>query len=328
MKRILFLVFLSCLWVSAMTQNQVIQKDTIVVAGDGTGDYRNLQEVFDRIRAFRPDPTVVFIKKGTYREKLVLHSWLQNVTLMGEDRDQTVLTWDDHANINNLGTFRSYTLLIQGDLITVENLTVENNAPQKGQAVALHTEGDKLIFRNCRLLGNQDTFFAGRKGARQYFENCYIEGTTDFIFGPSTCWFEACTVHCKRNSFITAASTPSDEAYGFIFNHCKITVDDSVDKMYLGRPWRPYGMTLFMNCELPKEITPEGWQNWGNPQNEKTARYMEYNNTGVGANTANRVKWVKILTSQEAAAYTLDQVMKGCDGWNPATLTKKNPNNK
>jgi pectinesterase len=319
MKKIILLICITCcILFQATAQNQIIQKDTIIVARDGTGDFRNIQEAFDRIRGFRPDPTVVIIKKGVYKEKLILHSWLNDVKLIGEDRDQTIITWDDHANINSMGTFRSYTLLIQGNQITFENLTVENNAAQMGQAVAVHVEGDKVIFRNCRLLGNQDTLFAaGRIGTRQYFENCHIEGTTDFIFGPSTCWFEACTIHCKKNSYITAASTPQDQTYGYIFNRCRITTANGVDKVYLGRPWRPYGMTLFMNCELPKGIVPEGWHNWGKVENEKTARYMEYNNSGSGAETAKRVSWGRILTAKQAEEYTLANVMKGSDGWMP-----------
>ena len=317
MKRFLILGCLTCLFFSVKAQNTIIQKDTIIVARDGTGDFRNLADAFDQIRGFRPDPTVVIIKKGVYKEKLIVHSWLQDVRLIGEDRDQTIITWDDHARINNMGTFRSYTLLVQGNRITFENLTVENNAAQLGQAVAVHMEGDRIIFRNCRLLGNQDTLYGGRSASRQYFVNCYIEGTTDYIFGPSTIWFEACTVHCKKNSYITAASTPEDQDYGYIFNRCKITLADGVNKMYLGRPWRPYGMTLFMNCELPQGITPEGWHNWGKEENEKTARYMEFNNSGPGAATQKRVKWAKILTKSQAEPYTLANVMKGCDGWLP-----------
>ena len=317
MKRVFVVGLLACLFFQAVAQNQIIQKDTIIVARDGTGDFRNIQDAFDQIRAFRPDPTVVFIKKGVYKEKLVLHSWLQDITLIGEDCDHTVITWDDHANINKMGTFRTYTLRIQGNRITFENLTIENNAAQMGQAVAVHAEGDKLIFRNCRILGNQDTIYAGSSGSRQYFVDCYIEGTTDFIFGPSTCWFENCIIHCKRNSYITAASTPEEQEYGYIFNHCKITLADGIDRVYLGRPWRPYGMTLFMNCEMPQGITPEGWHNWSRADNEKTARYMEYNNSGQGANISKRVTWAKILTKQQAEKYTLANVMKGCDGWLP-----------
>ncbi|MDR2916587.1 MAG: pectin esterase [Tannerella sp.] len=298
-------------------QNQIINKDTIVVARDGTGDFRNVQDAIYSIRAFRPEYTVVFIKNGMYKEKLILPTWVNDVTFIGEDKDNTIITWDDHANINDMGTSRSYTFLIQGNGITFENLTIENAAAPLGQAVAAHIEGDRIVFRNCRFLGNQDTIFTGRENCRQYFENCYIEGTTDFIFGPSVCWFENCTIYCKRDSYITAASTPQNQPYGYIFNKCRIVLAEDVTKMYLGRPWRQYAMTLFMNCELPEGIIPQGWHNWGKEENEKTARYMEYNNSGTGAATTQRVGWNKILTTKEAREYTIENVMKGCDGWSP-----------
>ena len=219
-----------------------------------------------------------------------------------------------------MGTFKTYTFLLSGNDVILENLTIENSSEELGQGVALHIEGDRIILRNCRLLGHQDTLYAGRDGARQYFEDCYIEGTTDFIFGPSTAWFEGCTIHCKKNSYITAANTPQNIKYGYIFNNCHITVADGITSVYLGRPWRAYAMTLFMNCNLPKEIKPEGWDNWRNPDNERTARYMEYNNKGEGASVNHRVKWAKILTKEQAAEYTKEQVLRGCDNWNPITI--------
>jgi len=293
----------------------------IVVDRNGKGDYRNIQEALDMVRAFDPNGRVtIFIKNGVYKEKLVLHTHLNNVKLIGEDKYKTIINYDDHANINKMGTFKTYSFLIQGNDIIIENLTIENSAAQLGQAVACHIEGDRIIFRNCRFLGNQDTIYTGRADCRQYFENCYIEGTTDFIFGPSTCWFEKCEIFCKKNSYITAASTPKNVKYGYIFNDCDVKLAEDVNAMYLGRPWRAYAMTLFMNCNLPKGIKPEGWDNWRNPENEKTARYMEYNNKGEGASTTNRVKWVKILTQKEASEYTIQNAMKGCDGWNPVVI--------
>ncbi|MDU1904097.1 MAG: pectinesterase family protein [Dysgonomonas sp.] len=293
----------------------------IVVDRNGKGDYRNIQDALDMVRAFDPDGRVtILIKNGIYKEKLVLHTHLNNVKLIGEDKYKTVINYDDHANINKMGTFKTYSFLIQGNDIIIENLTIENSAAQLGQAVACHIEGDRIIFRNCRFLGNQDTIYTGRADCRQYFENCYIEGTTDFIFGPSTCWFEKCEIFCKKNSYITAASTPENVKYGYIFNNCDVKLADGITAMYLGRPWRAYAMTLFMNCNLPKGIKPEGWHNWGKEDNEKTARYMEYNNRGEGANTSNRVKWVKILTQKEASEYTIQNAMKGCDGWNPLVI--------
>ncbi|GHV44217.1 pectinesterase [Bacteroidia bacterium] len=295
------------------SQNQL---DTIIVDRNGRGDYRNIAEAIESIRAFDPEHIVtVCIKDGYYKEKLIVPTYLNRVNFVGESRGGTVINWDDHANIafaggkeGKMGTFRTYTMLVQGNDITIENLTIENSALQLGQAVALHIEGDRIVVRNCKLIGNQDTFYGGRENCRQYFEHCYIEGTTDFIFGPSTCWFEKCEIVCKRNSYITAASTPQNVSYGFIFNNCTIRTTADIDKLYLGRPWRPFAMTVFMNCALPAAILPDGWDNWRNPENEKTARYFEYNNKGDGANTTHRVSWTKTLTKQQAAEITLKKV--------------------
>lgn len=293
-------------------------KDTIVVARDGTGDYRTLTEAMEGIRAFMDYKVTVLVKKGVYKEKVILPSWLENVDFIGEDVEKTIITYDDHANINKMGTFRTYTLKVEGSSITFKNLTIENNAARLGQAVALHTEGDRLVFVNCRFLGNQDTVYTGAKATRLYFLNCYIEGTTDFIFGPSTALFEGCTIHSKANSYITAASTPEDIEVGYVFRNCKLTAAPEVDKVYLGRPWRPYAATVFINCELGKHICPAGWDNWRNPENEKTARYAEYGNTGEGADETNRVKWAKLLTKKEAERYKEpDFLFKICSHWKP-----------
>ncbi|MBF0649938.1 pectin esterase [Dysgonomonas sp. GY75] len=298
------------------------EKTEMTVDRNGTGDFRNIQEAINSVRTADPRGTItIFIKSGVYKEKLIIPSHITNIRLIGEDRNTTIINYDDHANINKMGTFKTYTFLLSGNDITLENLTIENSSAELGQAVALHIEGDRVILRNCRLLGHQDTLYAGRDGARQYFENCYIEGTTDFIFGPSTAWFEKCTIHCKRNSYITAANTPENIRYGYIFNNCTITMANGVNAVYLGRPWRAYSMTLFMNCTLPKEINTTGWDNWRNADNEKTVRYMEYNNKGEGANTSSRVKWAKILSSNEAKEYTIENVLNGCDNWNPLTNT-------
>lgn len=293
-------------------------KRNIVVARDGSGDYRTLTEAMEGIRAFMDYKVVVFIKNGTYKEKVVVPSWIENVDFVGESVENTVITYDDHANINKMGTFRTYTVKVEGNGITFKNLTIENNAARLGQAVALHTEGDCLVFVNCRFLGNQDTVYTGMKGTRLYFLNCYIEGTTDFIFGPSTALFEGCTVHSKSNSYVTAASTPSDIEVGYVFKNCRLTADAGVDKVYLGRPWRPFAATVFIDCELGKHICPAGWNNWRNPENEKTARYAEYGNTGEGASVDGRVKWAKQLTKKEAGRYEeMDSLFGLCSGWVP-----------
>ena len=293
------------------------RRDTLVVSRDGTGDFRTLQEAVESARAFMDYTVTIYVKNGVYKEKVIVPSWVENIDIIGEDRDKTIITYDDHANINKMGTFRTHTVKVEGSDITFKNLTIENNAAQLGQAVALHTEGDRLKFINCRILGNQDTIYTGAKFTRLYFKDCYIDGTTDFIFGPSTALFENCMIHSKRNSYVTAASTPKEAKYGYIFKHCKLTAEPGVDKVYLGRPWRPYAYTLFIECELGKHIVPAGWHNWGKQSNEETARYMEYKNTGEGANVSERVAWSKQLTKKEAEAVTVDAIFGTQSNWNP-----------
>ena len=293
------------------------RRDTLVVSRDGTGDFRTLQEAVESVRAFMDYTVTIYVKNGVYKEKVIVPSWVENIDIIGEDRDKTIITYDDHANINKMGTFRTYTVKVEGSDITFKNLTIENNAAQLGQAVALHTEGDRLKFINCRILGNQDTIYTGAAGTRLYFADCYIDGTTDFIFGPSTALFENCEIRSKTNSYVTAASTPKDIAVGYVFKNCRLTADPGVDKVYLGRPWRPYAATVFINCEMGKHIRPEGWHNWGKQSNEETARYMEYKNTGEGANVSERVAWSKQLTKKEAEAVTVDAIFGTQSNWNP-----------
>ncbi len=300
--------------VSAQTQ----WKRDIVVARDGTGDYRTLTEAMEAIRAFMDYKVTVHVKNGIYKEKLIVPSWLQNVEFVGEDAEKTVITYDDHARIDNMGTFRTYTLKVEGNDITFRNLTIENNAEPLGQAVALHTEGDRLKFVHCRFLGNQDTVYTGEAGTCLYFKDCYIEGTTDFIFGPSTALFEDCTLYSKRNSYITAASTPQNVEVGYVFVGCKLLAAPGVDKVYLGRPWRPYASTVFIRCELGKHICPAGWDNWRNPDNEKTARYGEFGNIGEGASMQSRVKWIVPLSQSQVERLSNPKyIYKMCKEWLP-----------
>jgi pectin methylesterase-like acyl-CoA thioesterase len=338
MKQLLVaLTALFSLMTATHAANPYDNPDTLVVSRDGTGQFRNITEAIEVCRAFMEYHKVIYIKKGTYKEKVIIPQWLTNIELCGEDRDQTVITYDDHANIimdarfwpaetseqlmamgnrAKLGTFRSFTVRVDANDITFKNLTIENNAARLGQAVAVHTQGDRLTFVNCRFLGHQDTVYTGMPRTRIYFKDCYIEGTTDFIFGPSTAWFEHCDILCKANSYITAASTPQDVPYGYVFNDCRISCAEGVDKVYLGRPWRDYGYTLFMNCELPRQIRPEGWHQW-RPEAVKTARYMEYNNRGEGAATDKRVSWSRQLSKKEAQKITLNNVFSVNQSWSP-----------
>lgn len=321
--RRLFLIMAVVSAMSAGAANKYDNPDTLFVARDGTAEFRTIGEAVEVCRAFMEYHKVIFVKKGTYKEKLIIPSWLTNIEICGEDAYETVITFDDHANIKlpgtdiKMGTFRTYTLKIEGSDITIKNITIENNAARLGQAVSLHTEGDRIKLVNCRILGNQDTVYTGVANTRVYFKSCYIEGTTDFIFGPSTAWFEDCHIHSKADSYVTAASTPQATAYGYVFNHCRLTADEGISKVYLGRPWRPYAYTLFMNCELGAHIVPAGWHNWNNTSNETTARYAEYNNTGDGANSSARAQWSRQLSKKEAAAVTMADVFTTSDTWTP-----------
>lgn len=287
-----------------------IKNDTLVVARDGSGDFRTITNALESIRAYMDYTVVVYIKNGFYKEKIILPSWLKNIELIGESKEKVIITYDDHAKIDNMGTFRTYTLRIDGDRIKLKNLTIENNAAPIAQAVALHTEGSYLIFENCRFLGNQDTLFTGREYSKLLFKNCYLEGTTDFIFGGATAFFDSCVIHSKRNSYITAASTPKDAPYGYVFYNCTLTAHNGIDKVFLGRPWRPYASTAFIKCNLGEHIHPEGWHNWNNTENEATARYYESDNYGPGSKIQNRVSWAKLLNSKEAQTFNKKQVLK------------------
>ena len=318
---LLMLTLLACM--TAGAANKYDNPDTLFVARDGSAEFRNIDDAIEVCRAFMEYHKVIFVKRGVYKEKLIIPSWLTNIEICGEDRDQTIITYDDHANIRRpetgkaMGTFRTFTLKVEGNDITLKNITIENNAARLGQAVALHTEGDRLLFINCRILGNQDTIYTGTAHTRLYFKDCFITGTTDFIFGPSTAWFERCTIVSKINSYLTAASTPADVPFGYVFNRCRLIAEDGVDKVYLGRPWREHACTLFMNCEMGPQIRPEGWHNWGDPAREKTVRYAEYNNHGVGATATQRVAWSRQLTRKEAARITLATVFREDNSWIP-----------
>lgn len=290
----------------------------IMVAADGSGEFTSVQEAVNSIRAYMSDTTYMFIRNGTYREKIVIPSWVTNLYMKGESADRTVITWNDHARIRNMGTFRTYTVWVLGSGFTAEDITFENNAEQLGQAVAVHVDADRVVFRRCRFLGNQDTLLTANQESRQYYEECYIEGTTDFIFGPATAWFERCHIHSKKNSYVTAASTVEDHEQGYILNRCRLTAADSVTRVYLGRPWRPFAATVFIKCDLGDHIRPEGWHNWDNPDNEKTARYAEYRSSGPGADPQSRVAWSRQLSRKEVKRYTVERVFARHDGWSPA----------
>ncbi|WP_220399678.1 pectinesterase family protein [Filimonas effusa] len=304
----------------AFTAKAVQGRTNITVAQDGTGDYRTIQDAINAVRAYSPVHINIHIKNGTYHEKIIVPSWLSDVSFIGESREKTIITNADYSGKfmnadtskkEKFSTFNSYTVRVQGNDITMENLTIENTAGRVGQAVALHVDGDRFVIRNCSLLGNQDTLLTAGDSNRQYYANCLIAGTTDFIFGNATAVFQDCTIKSLNNSYITAASTTPLQQFGYVFFRCKLIANDEAKKVYLGRPWRAYAKVAFIECEMEEHILPEGWHNWDNVANESTACYAEYNNKGAGAATGKRVAWSRQLSAKDAEAYTLSAIFRG-----------------
>jgi pectinesterase len=311
MKRsfVCFFIFLFLSYFSvAQTSNAQQYKYIFTVAKDGTGDYKFIQDAIDAMRVYPLAPITLYIKNGVYNEKIELPANNTDVTFIGESVEKTIITFNDYSGRGRTNTFTSFTAKISGNRFVAENITFANSAGPVGQALALYVDADKAVFKNCRFLGNQDTIYAAGENARQYFLNCYIEGTTDFIFGPATAVFQNCTIRAKSNSYITAANTTPGKKYGFVFLDCTVIADSLVNKLYLGRPWRAYSRTAFIRCELPKEIAAQGWDNWGNPENEKTVYYAEYKNYGPGAGIQNRVPWAKQLTEKETKEYRPENI--------------------
>ena len=293
----------------------------IIVAQDGSGTYRTVQAAVDAVPNQSQTTVTIRIKPGTYREKLVVSTLKTHIKLVGERAETTILTFDDHTgDAAGHDTYSSHSVLVQANDFTAENLTFANPAGYTaGQAVALHVEGDRATFRRCRVVGNQDILFLAAGHTRQYFQDCYLEGTTDFIFGASTAVFDHCTIQSKKNSFITAASTPEGQPFGFVFLNCKLTADTALaKKVHLGRPWRPNAKVVYLNAEMGAHIVPAGWENWKNPANEKTAYFAEYRSTGPGANAGGRVRWAHQLTAKEAKQYTLKAIFAAEVPWVPA----------
>jgi pectinesterase len=311
--------------------NPAAQKHDAVVAADGSGNYSTVQAAI----AAAPDKSTglfrIFIKPGTYMGPFMIGRDKHHVQLIGEATEKTILTWP--YNVNDRKPNQHYQfdpgLVVVGDDFRAENLTIENTSGDHGQALAVRADNDRSVFKDCRILGWQDTLMANN--GRHYFTNCFIAGRVDFIYGSGTAVFDHCEILSKNGGYITAANTPEDQPFGFVFLNCKLTGDpapwvppagqtqlEKSDVMtYLGRPWRPHASVAFINCEMGSHIKPEGWDNWGKESNEKTARYSEYGSTGPGANPAARVKWAKLLTKEEAAAFTIQNVFGGVDGWDP-----------
>lgn len=296
-----------------------VQHYDYVVAKDGSGDFFTVQEAINAVPDFRKNKrTTILIRSGEYKEKLIVPSSKLNISMTGEDG--AIITNDGYAKkLNALGdemsTSGSSTAYIYAPDFYAENITFANTAGRVGQAVACFIEGDRAYFKHCRFLGNQDTLYTYGKESRQYYENCYIEGTVDFIFGWATAVFRNCEIHSLADGYVTAPATDKGKRYGYVFWNCQLTATPEAQSVFLSRPWRPYAQAVYIQCQLGKHILPAGWDNWRNPKNEKTVFYAEYKNTGKGADIKHRASFGKQLKS--IAGYSPEDVLKGDDGWNP-----------
>ena len=289
-----------------------------IVAQDGSGDFKTVQEAINAVPDFRKEKeTRIYIRNGVYKEKLVLAECKLNVTLIGESVEGTVITYDDYASKpnrfgENKGTSGSSSFYIYGSDFHAYDITFANSSGPVGQAVAVFVSGNRAVFTRCRFLGYQDTLYTYGKVSRQYYKDCYIEGTVDFIFGSSTAFFDNCEIHSLGRGYLTAASTPEGTDYGYVLYRCRLTAAPGVERTMLGRPWRPYAKTVFVECTMGDHIDPAGWHNWG-VEKEKTAFYAEAGSRtldGKKVDVSRRVKWSRQVSADD---YTIEKVLADAD---------------
>ena len=314
----------------------------IVVAKDGSGDFRSIQAAIDAA----PAGEEIRILPGEYRERVVIDK--PGLRLVGEDREGVVIAdsrcaKDRGADGMEKGTFLSFTLITLAPDVMVENLTVRNDAGDgriAGQAVAVYAAGDRGVWRNCRMIACQDTLFCGpvmpkvlddvaRKAcevecvpsvsdcplthSRQYFENCFIRGDVDYIFGPYRCWFEGCTLYMNaRGGWYTAANTPEGQPFGMVFHDCKLTGECQPGMGYLGRPWRRFARTQFLACEMDDCVSWYGFMDWDEFR-VVTDRLGEWRTTGARADQSTRHPMQRRMTDEEARQVTREAVLSGWD---------------
>ena len=303
-----------------------------IVSADGSGTHTTVQAAIAAAPDNATKSFTILLKPGKYEGQIIIPKSKSHLRFVGEELENTILTYALNVLETNAETnlrFKGTGVIVLADDFSAENLTFENTSGDHSQALALRVDGDRAVFNRCRLLGWQDTLLINN--GRQYFTNCYIEGRVDFIYGSATAVFAGCEIHSKNGGHITAANTPADRPFGFVFMNCKLTGDpkpwispagipantNSLPQADLGRPWRPYASVTYLNCEMGDHIKPVGWDNWRNPTNEQTVRFAEYKNTGPGADLSARVKWARQLTDEEAKAYTLQNICKGKDNWQP-----------
>ncbi|WP_037288383.1 pectinesterase family protein [Saccharibacillus sacchari] len=291
----------------------------ITVSKQSDADFTTLQSALDYIPIGSTESVTMRIKPGVYEEKVTVRADAPPILLLGDDAASTIISWSDNAHTLDdagqpLGTFRSGTLNVLSEHFTAENVTIRNaSGPGTGQAVAAFVDAGYAVFRRVRLLGDQDTLYTGK--GKQYYDDCYIEGDVDYIFGAATAVFDRCRLHNKRSrGYITAASTPEDEKCGYVFLDCTITGGEGVGDVYLGRPWRSFAHVAWIRTTIDASIIPEGWHNWGQPDRESTSRYEEFDSSGPGANPNARAVWSRQLSADEAAGYRVIEIL---GGWHP-----------
>jgi polygalacturonase len=313
---------------------------TYYVAADGTGDYYSIQRAIETVPA--AGDAMILVAPGTYREVLTINKPGIQLRSANPDASKTVVVNDRSAGANG-GTLHSATVNVTADNFFAENITFENDfnqthpqLPAGSQALALLVTGDRAIFHNVRLLGNQDTLYAGSRNcspdgsdcipARQYFSDCYIAGNVDFIFGDGKAVFDHCEIHSTphKGGFITAqAKHYPEEDSGFVINRCELTADkDVIGKVFLGRPWRPIATVIYLNTEMGDHIDPAGWREWhpGETHSLDTAFYAEYGSTGAGAHPTERDPHARLLTTEQARQFEPSVFLRGSDNWNPLVL--------
>ncbi len=302
------------------------QNPDLTVAADGSGDVRTVNEAIARVPEFNRKRFKIAIRPGTYVEQINIPVTKPYVTLTGDPSGGTKLSFD----INNARagtTSAAYAFYVGGHDFRAENITFENAYAYKpgqtgSQAVAVLAEADRIVFSKCRFIGWQDTLYA--KNGRQYYVDSYIEGHVDFIFGQAAAVFENCEIRSKGSGYIAAPMRFADnEPSGFLFYHSKLTANDGVTGVFLARPWRAYGRTVFIDTEMGAHIRPEGWNNWGKTENESTAFFAESGSTGPGFDAAKRAAWARKLDKNDLAFFTPDAFLKGNDGWNPRKIDDK-----
>ena len=309
-----FIVWLVLLGWTCVTDAKP-RKPDVVVAADGSGDFQTVQAAIDAVSTNEAKQTVIFIKPGTYKEKIRIPAGKRNLKLMGESFENTILTYDNHGKITkDYASTRVYAEDFQAENLTFQN-TIDS---RKGgsQAAALRVDGDRAMFYRCRITGFQDTYYTGGN-KRSYHKKCLIEGTTDFIYGDGIALFEDCLIHNRKDSHITAHSQKLKNGkpvnqFGYVFKNCQIKLypGENVTKATLGRPWGNGARVVYLNCSIGSHIRKEGWSIWKGRTNHETAYYAEYKNTGPGADPANRLPWTHQLTDEEAAGYTKEKIFK------------------